>query len=204
MKRKTLFLLSVLTISVTLLSGCKSTNSPENSETIETTAIESEATEETEIITETVEKIETETTSGDDMGLGETPPYEVVEQGDYPDNRSDHQANWDIYKTYFDDFSAYGTDFAGKEDNDLPYCGNTGYNAKFLQERTTDKGYTVLYDTNTGKVYYSSMILPTGSGYDEEKSSNALVQYILDNDIFSVYDLTYSQFQEILGVYNGD
>ena len=61
-----------------------------------------------------------------------------------------------------------------------------------------------MYDTNTGKVYYSSMILPTGDGYDEEKSSNALVQYILDNDIFSVYDLTYSQFQEILGVYNGD
>lgn len=138
------------------------------------------------------------------MGLGETPPYEVVEQGDYPDSRSDHQANWDTYKKYFDDFSVYGTDTAGKEYNDLPYCGNTGYNAKFLQERTTDKGYTVMYDTNTGKVYYSSMILPTGDGYDEEKSSNALVQYILDNDIFSVYDLTYSQFQEILGVYNGD
>ena len=138
------------------------------------------------------------------MGLEETPPYEVVEQGDYPDSRSDHQANWDTYKKYFDDFSVYGTDTAGKEYNDLPYCGNTGYNAKFLQERTTDKGYTVMYDTNTGKVYYSSMILPTGDGYDEEKSSNALVQYILDNDIFSVYDLTYSQFQEILGVYNGD
>ena len=135
-----------------------------------------------------------------------TPTFEIVEQGDYPDSRSDHQANWDIYKNYFDDFSAYGTDFAGKEFNDLPYCGDTGYDPKgtILQERTTDKGYTVLYDTNTGKVYYSSMILPTGDGYDEEKSSNALVQYILDNDIFSVYDLTYSQFQEILGVYNGD
>ena len=138
------------------------------------------------------------------MGLGETPPYEVVEQGDYPDSRSDHQANWDTYKKYFDDFSVYGTDTAGKGLNDLPYCGNTGYNAKLLQERTTDKGYTVLYDTDTGKVYYSSMILPTGDAYDEDKSSNALVQYIIDNDIFSVYDLTYSQFQEILGVYNGD
>ena len=138
------------------------------------------------------------------MGLEETPPYEVVEQGDYPDSRSDHQANWDTYKKYFDDFSVYGTDTAGKGLNDLPYCGNTGYNAKLLQERTTDKGYTVLYDTDTGKVYYSSMILPTGDAYDEDKSSNALVQYIIDNDIFSVYDLTYSQFQEILGVYNGD
>ena len=206
MKRKTLFLLSILTISATLLSGCKSADSVDNSETIETTAIESEATEETEIITETVEEIETETTSEDDLGLGETPPYEVVEQGDYPDSRSDHQANWDIYKNYFDDFSVYGTDTAGKGLNDLPYCGDTGYDPKgtILQERTTDKGYTVLYDTNTGKVYYSSMILPTGDAYNEITSGNALVQYLLDNDIFSVYDLTYSQFQEILGVYNGD
>lgn len=48
MKRKTLSLLSILTISATLLSGCKSADSPENSETIETTAIESEITEGTE------------------------------------------------------------------------------------------------------------------------------------------------------------
>ena len=206
MKRKTLLALLILTISATLLSGCKSADSVENSETIETTAIESEATEETEIITETVEEIETETASEDDLGLGETPPYEVVEQGDYPDSRSDHQANWDIYKNYFDDFSVYGTDTAGKGLNDLPYGGDTGYDPKgtILQERTTDKGYTVMYDTDTGKVYYSSMILPTGDVYNEITSGKALVQYILDNDIFSVYDLTYSQFQEILGVYNGD
>lgn len=169
-----------------------------------------EAITKSEAITLFIDAAETYQTNMEEvnnkMGLGETPPYEVVEQGDYPDSRSDHQANWDTYKKYFDDFSVYGTDTAGKEDNDLPYCGDTGYDPKgtILQERTTDKGYTVLYDTNTGKVYYSSMILPTGSGYDEEKSSNALVQYILDNDIFSVYDLTYSQYQEILGVYNGD
>ena len=48
MKRKTLFLLSILTISATLLSGCKSVDSVDSSETIETTAIESEITEETE------------------------------------------------------------------------------------------------------------------------------------------------------------
>ena len=48
MKRKTLFLLSILTISATLLSGCKSANSPENSETVEATAIDSETTEGTE------------------------------------------------------------------------------------------------------------------------------------------------------------
>ena len=48
MKRKTLFLLSILTISATLLSGCKSVDSVDSSETFETTAIESEITEETE------------------------------------------------------------------------------------------------------------------------------------------------------------
>lgn len=172
-----------------------------------------ETTATTEAVPATVESIQAETTeeikettddtvvSDDNASTSETT---TTTKTDYPDSRSDHQANWDVYKKYFDDFSVYGTDTAGKEYNDLPYCGNTGYNAKFLQERTTDKGYTVMYDTNTGKVYYSSMILPTGDGYDEEKSSNALVQYILDNDIFSVYDLTYSQFQEILGVYNGD
>lgn len=45
MKRKTLFLLSILTLSATLLSGCKSSDSVDSSETIETTAIESENTE---------------------------------------------------------------------------------------------------------------------------------------------------------------
>ena len=75
MKRKTLFLLSILTISVTLLSGCKSTNSPENSETIETTAIESEATEGTETVEKT--EIETESTS-----LQSDIPYE---EQDHPD-----------------------------------------------------------------------------------------------------------------------
>ena len=149
----------------------------------------------------------TSTTADDNIVVDDTTSsFEIVAQGDYPDSRSDHQANWDIYKNYFDDFSVYGTDTAGKGLNDLPYGGDTGYDPKgtILQERTTDKGYTVMYDTDTGKVYYSSMILPTGDAYNEDKSSNALVQYIIDNDIFSVYDLTYSQFQEILGVYNGD
>lgn len=61
MKRKSLFLLVALTISATLLSGCKSADSVENSETAETTAVESGATEETEVITETVEEDAAET-----------------------------------------------------------------------------------------------------------------------------------------------
>lgn len=193
-----------LAISVSAIA-CGTENTAEQQEVITT-----EQTVETEIIEEPTEQ-ETEMFGLDDITASEDTTSETntsseTTRTDYPDSRSDHQKAWDTYKKYFDDFSVYGTDTAGKEYNDLPYCGDTGYDPKgtILQERTTDKGYTVLYDTNTGKVYYSSMILPTGSGYDEEKSSNALVQYILDNDIFSVYDLTYSQFQEILGVYNGD
>lgn len=206
MKRKTLFLLSILTISATLLSGCKSADSVDSSETIETTAIESEVTEETEIITETVEEIETETTSEDDLGLGETPPYEVVDQGDYPDTRSDHQAAWDNFKENWNE-SDYGTTTAGKIANDFPYYGDTGYdpNGTILQYRTTDKGYTVFYDTNTGRVYYSGMMLPTGSIWKDHESAAVISQYILDNEnINNIYDITYAEMQELLGTYAGD
>lgn len=194
-------IITVLGLAITLyislyLTACGTSTQQEPKETEIEQNIESETLEIEENTTEQQSKtLKTEF-------IEENTTEEIT--GDYPDSRSDHQKAWDTYKKYFDDFSVYGTDTAGKGLNDLPYCGNTGYNAKLLQERTTDKGYTVLYDTDTGKVYYSSMILPTGDAYDEDKSSNALVQYIIDNDIFSVYDLTYSQFQEILGVYNGD
>lgn len=59
MKRKILFLLSALTISATLLSGCKTSDSVDNSvvksEATETTAVESETVEETENVSETTE-----------------------------------------------------------------------------------------------------------------------------------------------------
>lgn len=63
MKRKTLFLLSILTLSATLLFGCKSAESVEYSENTETAIIESEVTEEIETITETETEfiLETET-----------------------------------------------------------------------------------------------------------------------------------------------
>lgn len=208
MKRKTI--LTLITVCILSFASCGKQETTATTETIPTT-VESEATQQTETYQTNMKEVRNKmfgldgiTASEDKSNNNESESSTI--RTDYPDSRSDHQANWDIYKNYFDDFSVYGTDTAGKEYNDLPYCGDTGYDPKgtILQERTTDKGYTVLYDTNTGKVYYSSMILPTGSGYDEEKSSNALVQYILDNDIFSVYDLTYAQFQELLGVYNGD
>ena len=64
MKRKSLFLLAALTVSATLLSGCKASDSVDNSavksEATETTTFESEATEATEKETET--PVETEST----------------------------------------------------------------------------------------------------------------------------------------------
>lgn len=149
----------------------------------------------------------TSTTADDNIVVDDTTSsFEIVEQGDYPDSRSDHQANWDIYKNYFDDFSVYGTDTAGKGLNDLPYGGDTGYDPKgtILQERTTDKGYTVMYDTDTGKVYYSSMILPTGDVYLETESGGVLATYAYAKGYNNCYDITYIEMQEILGVYNGD
>lgn len=69
MKRKILFLLSALTISATLLSGCKASDSVDNSavksEATETAAVESEATEtvaETETGTESTVAENTEAT----------------------------------------------------------------------------------------------------------------------------------------------
>ena len=64
MKRKSLFLLAALTVSATLLAGCKASDSVDNSavksEATETTTVESEATETTEKETET--PVETEST----------------------------------------------------------------------------------------------------------------------------------------------
>ena len=58
MKRKTLFILLALTISSTLLVGCKASDSIDKTETTETTIIESEAVEKTENVSETTESTE--------------------------------------------------------------------------------------------------------------------------------------------------
>lgn len=55
MKRKILFILLALTISSTILAGCKASDSAVKTETTETTIIESEAVEETENVSETTE-----------------------------------------------------------------------------------------------------------------------------------------------------
>lgn len=139
----------------------------------------------------------------DDMGLGETPPYEVVDQGDYPDTRSDHQEAWDNFKENWNE-SDYGTTTKGKIANDFPYYGPTGYSARNLEDRTTDKGYTVKYDINTGRVYYSGMMLPTGSIWDDAESGGVLSAYAYNKGYNSLYDLTYAEMQELLGTYAGD
>lgn len=181
--------------------GNKETASPEISEAMIETEKQSELTEATE--TKFIEEIETETASNDEIGLGETPPYEVVDQGDYPDNRSDHQAAWDNFKENWNE-SDYGTTTAGKIANDFPYYGPTGYSARNLEDRTTDKGYTVKYDINTGRVYYSGMMLPTGSIWDDAESGGVLSAYAYNKGYNSLYDLTYAEMQELLGTYAGD
>lgn len=208
MKRKTLLTLLILTISATPLSACKSAEPVENSETIETTAVESEATEQTEQ-TETTEEVRNKMFGLDDITASEDKTSETntsseTTRTDYPDSRSDHQKAWDDYKESWDDFSVYGTATKGKTENDFPYYGPTGYDVTLLEERTTDKGYTVMYDTNTGKVYYSGMMLPTGSIWDDTESGGVLATYAYAKGYNSGYDVTYSEMQEVLGVYNGD
>lgn len=107
MKRKTLLLLSILTISATLLSGCKSADSVDNSETIETTAIESEATEGTETTesTESTEVVE-ETEIIEDETIEKTEiPFEKGE----PLSEKDLEFPFLGYNTYIEYIAAGNT-----------------------------------------------------------------------------------------------
>lgn len=207
MKRKVLITILSLAISVSIVACGKENTTKQiaETETVEESTEQETETQETIGIEKETQEEETQS-SEENIGLETEPPYEIVDQGDYPDNRSDHQEAWDNYKETWDDFSVYGTTTKGKCANDFPYYGDTGYDpyGTILQERTTDKGYTVMYDTNTGKVYYSGMTLPTGSIWEEGSSGSVLFQYVLDNGLNSTYDITYSEMQELLGVYNGD
>lgn len=192
-------IITVLGLSITLyISACgkqEPVSTVETTETIEATTEQSEP----ETKADPTEQSETEF-------IEESSETNTTTRTDYPDSRSDHQKAWDDYKESWDDFSVYGTATKGKTENDFPYYGDTGYDPKgtILQERTTDKGYTVLYDTNTGKVYYSGMMLPTGSIWDDTESGGVLATYAYSKDYNSTYDVTYSEMQEVLGVYNGD
>lgn len=207
-------IITVLGLSITLyLSACgkqEPVSTVEPTETIEATTEQSEP--ETEEITETTEEInnkmfgldgidntsssEDKTTSSETSGTTRT---------DYPDSNPEHQKAWNNFCENWNE-SDYGTTTAGKCENDLPYYGDTGYDPKgtILQYRTTDKGYTVFYDTNTGRVYYTGMTLPTGDAWDENESAAVLTTYALSKGYNGFYDVTYAEMQEVLGVYNGD
>ena len=123
---------------------------------------------------------------------------------DYPDNNRGHRKAWERYKCFYDDFDVYGHETKGKGDSDLPNTGATGYDATKLKDVVTDKGYNAIYDTSTGKVYYSGMTTPDGFGYIDMKSAAVFGTYILQKGYNSSYDITYEERQELLGTYNGD
>ena len=139
--------------------------------------------------------------SGDNASTSET----TTTRTDYPDSNTSHQKAWDNFCNNWNE-SDYGTTTKGKMKNDFPYYGDTGYdpNGTILQERTTDKGYKVMYDTETGRVYYTGMILPTGDGWDDSESGGIIMNYAHSKGYNNIYDVTYTEFQEVLGVYNGD
>ena len=132
---------------------------------------------------------------------------------DYPDNEPGHMKNWEVYKSFYDDFNVYGHETKGKGQNDLPYVGATGYDATKLKDVVTDKGYNAIYDTSTGKLYYSGMFTPDGFGYCDLKSEVAVDKYLESQGIDveaeagnggTSYAATYEQKQAALGTYTPD
>lgn len=120
-----------------------------------------------------------------------------------PCGNSQKQQAWDNFCNNWNE-SDYGTTTKGKTQNDFPYYGRTGYDSSLLEYRTTDKGYTVMYDTATGRVYYTGMTLPTGDAWDDTTSGGVLASYEMSKGYNGFYDVTYAEMQEVLGVYNGD
>lgn len=208
MKRKVLVTMLCLAISVSAIA-CGTENTAEQQEVIateqtaETETIEEPTEQETEMfgldgITASEDKTASSETSS--SGMNSSQPYYPSST---PCGNSQKQQAWDDFCNNWNE-SDYGTTTKGKVMNDFPYYGDTGYDSSLLEYRTTDKGYTVMYDTATGRVYYTGMTLPTGDAWDDTTSGGVISQYIIDNNLTGMYDLTYAQFQELLGVYNGD
>lgn len=196
MKRKALITIICLTIGLSI-TACGKQENTATEETVPAT-VESTQTETIEEIKETTETTEQSETEFIEESSGTT-------RTDYPDSNPEHQKAWNNFCENWNE-SDYGTTTKGKVMNDFPYYGDTGYDPKgtILQYRTTDKGYTVMYDTETGRVYYTGMTLPTGDAWDDTTSGGVISQYIIDNNLTGMYDLTYAQFQELLGTYAGD
>lgn len=145
---------------------------------------------------------EDKTTSSEtsSSGMNSSQPYYPSST---PCGNSQKQQAWDNFCENWNE-SDYGTTTKGKTQNDFPYYGRTGYDSSLLEYRNTDKGYTVMYDTATGRVYYTGMTLPTGDAWDDTTSGGIIMNYAHSKGYNNIYDVTYAEFQEVLGVYNGD
>ena len=203
MKRKIIITILCLTMGLSIVACGKQENTAIVEPTVESTEVENTVTEETAVAETTTETefIDDTVVSGDNASTSET----TTTRTDYPDSNPEHQKAWNNFCENWNE-SDYGTTTAGKCENDFPYYGDTGYDPKgtILQERTTDKGYKVMYDTATGRVYYTGMTLPTGNGWDDITSGGVLASYEMSKGYNGFYDVTYAEMQEVLGVYNGD
>ena len=224
MKRKTI--LALITVCILSFASCGKQETTATTEsvpaTVESTQAETTVTEETVTAEDAAETYQTnmeevrnkmfgldgitasedKTTSSEasSSGMNSSQPYYPSST---PCGNSQKQQAWNDFCENWNE-SDYGTTTKGKTQNDFPYYGRTGYDSSLLEYRTTDKGYTVMYDTATGRVYYTGMTLPTGDAWDDTTSGGVISQYIIDNNLTGMYDLTYAQFQELLGTYAGD
>ena len=215
MKRKTLFLLSILTISATILSGCKSADSVENSETIETTAIESEATEteiaeatETEMLETTEQDTDsTTTTTGTGNSTTASSNDKIVESESWPE----YKETMDYYieqgllnesEAYLLNPDIYGTDTAGKASSDFPIPAGKPVSSYIKRlKTTTTKGYLIhafwYKETNTVTYVYCGEVSPYGMWFSDMDSMDALDDAF--NHEKTLLDMTHQQKIDILG-----
>ena len=153
MKRKSLFLLAALTVSATLLSGCKASDSVDNSavksEATETTTVESEATETTEKETET--PVETESTV-----IESTEATEEVEE-----EAAEEIENTDIVK---------GEPLSEK-DLAFPVCGYRSYN-EYIEAGNNAMVY--MFADNATMVVTNELILEPEDTDDDETNDNII------------------------------
>ena len=206
MKRKIIITILCLTMGLSI-TACGKQENTATEETVPAT-VESTQTETIEEIKETTETTDDTVVSGDTTSSSETSSSGMNSSQPYypsstPCGNSQKQQAWDNFCNNWNE-SDYGTTTKGKTQNDFPYYGRTGYDSSLLEYRTTDKGYTVFYDTNTGRVYYTGMTLPTGDAWDENESAAVLTTYALSKGYNGFYDITYAEMQELLGTYAGD
>ena len=207
MKRKALIAFMGLCLSLAMglsITACGKQEITVTEETVPAT-VESTQTETIEEIKETTDDTvaSEDTTSSSETassGMNSSQPYYPSST---PCGNSQKQQAWDNFCNNWNE-SDYGTTTKGKTQNDFPYYGRTGYDSSLLEYRTTDKGYTVMYDTATGRVYYTGMTLPTGDAWDDTTSGGVLASYEMSKGYNGFYDVTYAEMQEVLGVYNGD